>query len=131
MFEIHDVFTVAYILLITKHLIIDFFLQTPWMLAHKGIYGRPGGIIHAALHGFTSLTALSPTLPIANMPIRDIFTACLVEAVVHYHIDWCKCRITANHGPDTKSFWRWLGIDQFLHQLTYIVMASTLVRMAM
>lgn len=45
-------------LLFTKHFIIDFPLQTKYQWSNKGIYGHPGGILHAGLHGIGTFFTL-------------------------------------------------------------------------
>ena len=37
-------------LLLIKHCLCDFVLQTPWQLAQKGTYGAPGGLVHSGIH---------------------------------------------------------------------------------
>lgn len=47
----------------------------------------------------------------------------LVDSIIHYHIDWAKMNLNAKMGwgPKThEEFWWLLGIDQYLHALTYI-----------
>jgi hypothetical protein len=48
--------------------------------------------------------------------------------VVHYHIDWLKEEIgyRLKLPPDRKIFWVAFGIDQWLHQLTYVGIALIL-----
>jgi len=50
------ILTVLLILQI-KHFFCDFVLQTPYQFLNKGIYGHPGGFIHAGLHASTSMIA--------------------------------------------------------------------------
>ena len=40
-----------------KHFICDFVIQTEWQVRTKGIYGHPGGAVHAGLHAVASLPA--------------------------------------------------------------------------
>lgn len=47
----------------------------------------------------------------------------LIDAVIHYHVDWAKMNVNAKYGwkPDTHpEFWYLLGLDQFAHAVTYI-----------
>lgn len=103
-----------------KHLAADFLFQTPYMLANKGRYGHPGGLLHAALHGGLSLVVLS----LAGLAVGAGVLIALAELVVHYHIDWSKERWTSSRALTTAmpDFWIALGVDQFLHQLTYLAM---------
>ena len=41
--------------LMFKHAVADFYLRTQYQYLNKGIYGHPGGFIHAGIH-----TALRP-----------------------------------------------------------------------
>jgi len=104
-----------------KHFVIDFPLQTKFQYSNKGIYGHPGGILHSSLHGlgtFLCLFYFSPAIWLA-------FVCGLLDAIIHYHIDWAKVKINSYYGlgPAThESFWWLLGLDQFLHYLTYIAL---------
>jgi hypothetical protein len=104
--------------LFTKHLIIDFVLQTPYQWMNKGTYGHPGGLLHAGLHGVWTMAILSF---VVVLPFAAVLG--LVDAVVHYHIDWAKMNLnkrmgwTADKNPE---FWWLLGLDQYLHTLTYL-----------
>jgi hypothetical protein len=107
-----------------KHFIIDFPLQTRYQWSNKGTYGHPGGILHAALHGLgTGAILLYFT---GNGSLAVLLAA--LDTIVHYHIDWAKMRINARMGwtPANPNFWVLLGLDQFLHQLTYILIVFTL-----
>jgi hypothetical protein len=112
---------VAIFILLFKHLVFDFFLQTAYQYKNKGIYGHPGGILHAGLHAFgTSLLFLYV------YPGAGIAAAILAgEFVVHYHIDWTKEQVVKRMKlkTDDAEFWWALGVDQFLHGATYVVIA--------
>jgi len=105
--------------LFTKHFIIDFPLQTKYQWSNKGTYGHPGGVLHAILHGIG-------THAIIYLIFSDsvvAFVLGLIDAVVHYHIDWAKMNLNARYklGPTTsEKFWWLVGLDQYLHALTYI-----------
>jgi hypothetical protein len=105
--------------LFIKHAIADFFLQTAFQFRNKGEYGHPGGVVHVAIHALLTLPVFlimqPPTLQFAGLIL-------LVEALVHYHIDWLKDRIVKQRRWTTtdNSYWRALGFDQLLHGLTYI-----------
>jgi Protein of unknown function (DUF3307) len=112
------------LVLLTKHLVFDFFLQSLSQVRNKRIYGHPGGLLHAAGHAAgTSLAFFIITPPIA------VGIAILIaELVVHYHIDWLKEEIgfRLKLQPDQKIFWVAFGIDQWLHHLTYLAIALVL-----
>lgn len=103
-----------------KHFIGDYLWQTDWMLANKGRYGHPGGVVHAGVHGALS----APILIWAGVPIGLVLMLALAEAAVHYHIDWAKACAVRLRDLDAgqTAFWRFLGADQGAHQLTYIAL---------
>ena len=100
-----------------KHFVCDFPLQWRYQYANKGIYGHPGGLLHAAIHalGMGSI-CLWFALPLWLM---------LADAFLHYHIDWAKVHINARYGltpTNSEQFWWLLGFDQFLHYGCYIML---------
>lgn len=104
-------------LLFLKHFIVDFPLQTKYQWSNKGTYLHPGGLLHSGLHGLGTYFVF-----LAYAPFASIFLA-LIDFVVHYHIDWAKMNLNSKMGwgPHTsEKFWWLLGLDQFLHALTYI-----------
>jgi hypothetical protein len=104
-------------LLIVKHFIVDFPLQTKYQWSNKGTYGHPGGILHSGLHGIGTYLCLFWYAPIAAVYLA------LADMFIHYHIDWAKMSLNARMGwaPNThEEFWWLLGLDQFLHYLTYV-----------
>jgi hypothetical protein len=102
-----------------KHFIIDFPLQTKYQWSNKGTYGHLGGILHAALHGLG-------TFGILWYFTDGVVMAALLgflDMVIHYHIDWAKMNLNKKlgWGPNThEQFWWLLGLDQFLHAMTYV-----------
>jgi hypothetical protein len=105
-------------LLIVKHFIVDFPLQTKYQWSNKGTYGHPGGILHSGLHGIGTYLCLFWYAPIAAVYLA------LADMVIHYHVDWAKMNLNAKMGwgPNThEEFWWLLGLDQLLHYLTYVV----------
>lgn len=105
-----------------KHLVCDFMIQTRYQVENKGFYGGPGGIIHAGLH-----TAFSfPVLLILTQSASLMVPALLFEFLVHYHMDWSKARLVRLKGWNTQDqlYWVAFGVDQFVHQATYIAMIA-------
>jgi hypothetical protein len=106
------------LLLFTKHFIVDFPLQNKYQWSNKGIYGHPGGIVHSGLHGWVTYLVF---LLFVDWPTAVI--AGIADMVVHYHIDWAKMNLNAQLGlgPTThEQFWWMLGLDQYLHAMTYV-----------
>lgn len=112
---------IAVLILLIKHLIFDFFLQTEYQYKNKGIYGHPGGILHAGLHAFGTSFLFLYVYPGAALAAQIL----VGEFIVHYHIDWTKEQVIKRMKLTTSdaAFWWALGVDQFLHGATYIVIA--------
>ena len=53
----------AVAVLMFKHAVADFYLQTAYQYLNKGTYGHPGGFIHAAIH-----VALTPLVYLVLVP---------------------------------------------------------------
>lgn len=105
------------IMMLTKHYVVDFVLQTDEMVKGKGVYGNPQGIYHSLQHAIA--TAVICFILIAQ-PIYWLMFP-LIDFVMHYHIDWIKM----NYGCrdiTKKEFWNHLGLDQLAHQFTYVFM---------
>jgi hypothetical protein len=119
----------AVAVLMFKHAVADFYLQTSYQYLNKGKYGHPGGIIHAGIH-----TALTPLVYLVLVPGSLLIAAALAlgEFVLHYHIDWLKEQVTHRNGWTTsdRGFWCALGTDQLVHGLTYLGIVAVLVIVA-
>lgn len=111
---------VLFCLLQIKHMLADYFLQTPSMLSGRGEYLHLGRALHAGVHVVGSLIALL----IIGTPAWIIFVLVVFEWIVHFNIDWAKARYSDIKAltPEQAGFWRAAGVDQALHQLTYIAM---------
>ena len=106
------------VLLFTKHFIVDFLLQTKFQYSNKGIYGHPGGALHALLHCIGTFLVL-----VFFVSPHTAILLGFADGVIHYHIDWAKTNLNAKlgYGPTThEQFWWLLGLDQYLHALTYV-----------
>ncbi|MGZ8415594.1 MAG: DUF3307 domain-containing protein [Methyloceanibacter sp.] len=119
----------AVAVLMFKHAVADFYLQTPYQYLNKGKYGHPGGFIHAGIH-----TALTPLVYLVLLPGSLLIAVGLAlgEFVLHYHIDWLKEQATHRNGWTTsdRGFWFALGTDQLVHGLTYLLIVAALVMVA-
>jgi hypothetical protein len=105
--------------LFTKHFVVDFPLQTKFQWSNKGTYGHPGGFLHAWLHGIGTAIVIYMIFCDVVLSVAIGF----VDAVIHYHIDWAKMNLNARYqlGPTTsEKFWWLVGLDQYLHTLTYL-----------
>ena len=111
-------------LLLVKHFLFDFVLQTRFQRANKSVYGHPGGLLHAGLHVLGTTSVFLIVMPPAG-PAAIILGA---EFLAHYHIDWIKEQVLrrAHWGPADSRFWAILGGDQLLHGLGYLAIAWAL-----
>jgi hypothetical protein len=101
-----------------KHFVCDFVLQTQSQIRNKGTYGHLAGFGHAATHAVGSLPAL---LILGATPLT-IAILMFAEFVIHYHVDWYKARFDQGRGEQDNLYWIIFGVDQLVHQLTYIGM---------
>ncbi|MGR3621323.1 DUF3307 domain-containing protein [Pseudophaeobacter sp.] len=115
-------------LLQIKHLFADFFLQTTRMLSGRNAYMHMGRAQHAGVHALGSIVVFV----IMGAPVGFICLICLAEWVVHFHIDFGKAHYSEKKEltPQQAVFWRAMGTDQCLHQLTYVAMAAAWVKYA-
>jgi hypothetical protein len=113
------------LLLFFKHFVVDFPLQAfPYQYKNKGTYGHPGGLIHSGLHAWATYLIL---FLFFDWPIAIMLG--ILDGFIHYHIDWAKMNLNKKlgYGPTThEQFWVLLGLDQFLHALTYILIVFIL-----
>lgn len=98
----------------------DYFLQTPKMLSGRGEYLHMGRAQHAGIHALGSVLVFLPF----GAGFVFILIVVLVEWIVHFNIDWAKAKLSDSkgYGPEEAGFWRLAGVDQALHQLTYVAM---------
>jgi hypothetical protein len=119
----------AVAVLMFKHAVADFYLQTPYQYLNKGTYGHPGGFIHAGIH-----IALTPLVYLVLLPGSLLMAGAIAlgEFILHYHIDWLKERVTHRNGwtARDRGFWYALGTDQLVHGLTYLLIVAVLVMVA-
>ena len=116
----------AVAVLMAKHALADFYLQTPYQYLHKGTYGHSGGFLHAAIH-----VALTPLVYLVLVPgsLLLVGAIALGEFLVHYHVDWLKEQFVRQNDLTTQSpgFWHALGTDQLIHGLTYLLIVAALI----
>ena len=118
--ETYGVLLVLLCLLQIKHMLGDYFLQTRMMLDGRDQYAHLGRFLHAGVHATGSFIAFL----VIGAPVAFIVPLVLAEWAVHFHIDWWKGRHTSDQNltPADAGYWRASGVDQALHQLTYIAM---------
>jgi hypothetical protein len=125
--SLHWLALLALVVFQLKHFACDFALQTQRQIQAKGIYGRTAGMEHSALHAIGSVPAL---LILTRSPLA-IAIVVVCEFLVHYHVDFAKARIDKTQGfTDTmRVYWVVFGLDQLVHQMTYLVIVTTLLFM--
>ena len=133
-YSLETILLVAALGLLVKHTLVDFVLQTAQQATNKGIYGHIDGLVHSAQQALgTAIVVMflvtiycgstSHPLPIAFLAISGSIIA---DFAIHYHMDWFKSWNDRSKGytPACKPYWVWLGIDQFVHMITYLGLIS-------
>lgn len=103
-----------------KHLIVDWLWQPPYEWQNKGTYGHMGGIVHSMKNAIGTAICFIPFFGI--IPSLMVL---MIDFICHYHIDWAKMNINKKMGwtaTTHNEFWMLTGTDQFLHQLTYLLL---------
>ena len=107
----------------TKHVLADFLFQTSWMARGKE---QPTGwglplAAHVLCHG-------TLTLLIALVAAPSLWWLGVVDAAIHFTVDRGKALVSQRSAwrTDQSQFWWLLGFDQYLHQLTNLGLAATL-----
>ena len=120
---------VAVAVLMFKHMLADFYLQSAYQYLNKRIYGHPGGIMHAGIH-----VVLTPLVYLVLAPASLLLAAAIAlgEFIVHYHTDWLKEQLMHSNGwtAQDRCFWLALGTDQLVHGITYLMIVGALVAFA-
>ena len=115
--------------LMIKHFVADYFLQTSWMISEKADYGKPGGLVHAGEHGVLTWV----TLAILGFGWLGLIMA-IADMIIHYHIDWCKSNYLRGNfafslmplDQSDPQYWWAMGMDQFAHYMTYVLIVVVL-----
>lgn len=112
--------TVFLFLLIIKHAIADYFLQTYHRNIKKQRYFGNGHRHYAEHAVCTFLVA------ILFMPLPFAVLASLLDYVLHWHIDYIKTRLVGilGWGRTEPRFWRLQTLDQILHFSTYMLIVA-------
>lgn len=102
-----------------KHWYIDFVDQSMDEVHSKGKYGEWLGIRHSLKQGIGTYIAVALVVGAEYWVFALVIAA--IDAVVHYHTDWAKMN-WGNRDIQTPAFWAHLGLDQMVHQVTYILL---------
>jgi hypothetical protein len=114
-----------------KHLLADFYAQTPYMYKNKGHLDRFGGWLHGLVHFFYLLIMIWMMFPpqAFRENLNIILFVCFIDLISHVLIDYLKVSICEKMEWEpltSEKYWYALGVDQFLHQMFYIGYAWTL-----
>jgi len=110
-----------------KHLIADYYLQTPYMYENKG---QPTGWMwplfdHVLVHiaGTTMILATYVVYKSTEETYMPLFLVMLFAIIFDFTTHFITDRIKAiqPEGPDTKKFWTNLGWDQLIHHSVGII----------
>ena len=110
-------------LLFVKHWYVDFVNQSMDEVQSKGNYGQWLGIRHSLKQGIGTFLVFFLT----DTYLIECIVLGAIDFILHYHIDWAKMNLNAKMGwgPNThEQFWWLLGLDQFLHAVTYILLVA-------
>lgn len=113
--------------LLVKHFVADFPLQTPYML-QKG--KREGWAVpllaHCTVHGAMTLALLM--IVGAGLPLA--LSCAVAEAAAHFGIDRLKAHpdLGGRWNPSQPQFWWALGADQLAHGLCYVAICAAVYR---
>jgi hypothetical protein len=106
-----------------KHFLVDFVFQTAEEVTYKGTYLDWRGVKHSVKHGIGTLLVL--WVAGAGLELGYLYAA--ADFLIHYHIDWTKMNMSKHLTPADHAFWVWLGFDQALHYLTYIMFIAIMI----
>jgi len=106
-------------LLFAKHAVCDLAIQRLFP-SNKTQYFNKVAHLHYFHHGVgTFLVGLI-------IDVRFAFAIAIIDYLAHWHIDYTKSLVRAEFGWKEKDlqFWLLQSLDQILHYLTYILLAS-------
>jgi hypothetical protein len=104
-----------------KHFICDGPLQTLRMVQDKSVYGKPYGLLHAAVH----LAGTLAVLLVFGLPFQTVALLAAMDGVIHYHLDFFKNNFVKARGWTIQDgpYWWAFTADQVLHHMTYLLLA--------
>lgn len=120
------IFVFCLIALQIKHWLIDFVFQNEAMISSKGTYGSLNSVKHSAQHALGTVLAMAPLSILEGLlgySCLWLWWVAVIDFVVHYHVDYFKVKY-GNCDCRTKAFWNHLGLDQMVHQFTYLAIVA-------
>ena len=122
-------------ILLIKHTLADFYLQTEWQAKEKGYWGAEGGIIHSGIHGFLTFvyflclfTFIGFGEKSIELSVLWLFGITLFDTISHYIIDYTKARTTreSEYAHRDAEYWRLIGVYQLSHNVVYLIISYTI-----
>lgn len=106
-------------ILLFKHFICDFLLQTGNIAMKKHNHFNIESYAHSTFH------ALGAILALGVCGYAQYWWVGFISGLVHYGIDWTKGNLNEKLqlDPSKTHFWWLLGADQLCHGLTYCMVA--------
>lgn len=106
-----------------KHYLLDYVWQTRHMLIKSSKRTWVGPLSsHALIHAGGSFVALLP-FALHFRVISPTFLICVMELAIHWIIDAIQCQCF-RYNVFNRRYWAVLGLDQYLHSLTYLAMSG-------
>ena len=105
------------VLINLKHFICEYILQDEYVFHHRLRYGSINSFIHTLHHAVGTLVVGL----VLDFDLVLVVGLVLLEAILHYHIDWAIAHYGARSYKD-KKYWQWRGAEEFLHHSTFILM---------
>lgn len=108
-----------------KHFLCDFVYQTKYMLGKSNARNWRGPLLtHALVHGLATLAVLAvPGYLIGDLSL--VVWLAVADGLLHCVIDGIKSRCFRANIFHHR-YWVILGLDQFLHSVTYILIAAVI-----
>lgn len=114
-------------LLQIKHWYADFWIQSYKQTVYKGIYGHPIGFSHTLEQVIGTLIALCLSSFFIPITATVVLLMAILDMIIHYHVDFVKMKYGTKDSKTTR-YWREFGLDQFAHQLTYIIITYIILK---
>lgn len=102
-------------LLFLKHFIADFVIQNNEIAILKRKYT----FLHHSYHH----AVLTYIICLFFVPIPTALVLGLLDFVIHHNVDYIKSTLSRDLTPSDRKYWIYLGADQLLHSLTYLLIA--------
>ena len=119
--EIILLIAILYFVFLTRHLIGDYILQTEYML---GKFNECGWVVPLAMHCSVIAIGTFIILLITGIGVKYALILSIIDFVLHFCIDRLKAapNILKKYTYTDKMFWVYIGVDQYLHHITDLLL---------